>query len=251
MYTADTSQSSAQFAANPLIVFAQALYDIDRSNGQFFPQVEGDGFYVEQCDYPVIVSLIDQSTGVERTFILSTGMEVCARFKGLTLVHPLLTRVFQNDTHTLKLVMFRGGSKRNQFAYPFLGGLPPSVRQITNTAVLQSVGIAIPPGARAVEGLHLLLTGTAITSAVVVGNVIRNGAIFSAVSAPVSVVQNGAAYNANNALSIGMNTRAIGAASIAAEYLGKIILPTWANELQVTIVGTGMAPQVNVLCNFA
>lgn len=247
IYRPDNSQDSARYAINPFQVATISLYDINRTQGEYMPQFEGNFIYVEQLDYPVILTLIDSLSGVERSIILRVGDEIHASFKGFTLTHPLMARPSVSNTFGLKLTIGKGAvSRSNEFARPMMNMIA-AFRQTANTAVNQIINIYIPPGARGLERIQVSGLGTTITGANL--QPLAGGTLCS----PPVIAANGFNYNAPNQLRPVMNVRNA-TTSRGNQYVAEyeyLALPSYATELQVDILGTVMTAVDSVYAIFS
>lgn len=247
LYKPNSTTKSAQYGINPLYPLTIGIFDVDRSRGQFFPSPEGTSIYVEQLDYPVLLTLIDQQTDSERTIALAAGMEIRAVFKGFTLVHPLLTRLNATDTYSIKLIIGRDGAKSNEFARPALSLMLP-YRTITNTANSQAIAIPVPRGARILEQLTLgcgvgVATVT-VQAAAQPGYAAAPGPAFVGANAPL-ITTNGIAYTVSPAHQEYLDAILGTATSPTILTLRRpIILPSYCNEVLISWQGTGLTPPV-------
>lgn len=238
-------QRSARLGLNPFQPYLFNLRNTDYSQGQNFPQIEGDSIYVEIADYPVIASLIDAATNEQRAYVLQPGLQIVAPFKGLTLIAPAFGGGL--NTTILKLVVGKDGAvKSNESAAPFAAYL--AAFRVTATSAIQQLGeIHIPKGVRALLGFQMWGPGTTITGA---------SLSFSAVTAAGLVGMSGStivadSFNYNLATQAGymLNTRIAGTRYVA-EFAQPMVVPFGAVSLAYQIDGTGLAQPQAILPNF-
>ena len=70
----DNNQQNAQFNVAPfqrveIVLSAPLLASApDRSLGQFIPEFEGCGFFIERADFPVQITLVSQASNLSQSF---------------------------------------------------------------------------------------------------------------------------------------------------------------------------------------
>jgi len=234
MYKPDNTQASAQFALNPFQPLSIPL-NVDRSGaGRRVTELEGDFLFVEECDWPVGIVLVDQTTDIARCIPAYPGLLLRATFKGVTLVHNQISGSSDNVPQ-LKLTIGKGAVERsNDSAFPLASNYSP-VNPTTNTALSQIGTIPVPPGARVLSGLHITGVGTTVTEATLsnfnaIGNVWQGG------NQPGYGIASQALYTLTGRI---FGTR------YAVESPVPIMLPSNAAFIQYSITGTGLArPEV-------
>ncbi len=163
-YHSPTTLDSSRYNVAPFQKIALLLNNVDRSNGDFQSWHEGDTLIFTRVDFPVLVSFVNQQTQVTQTIMATPGGRIVAPFKGLTFTHPLLTVNTYNVI--LEFQVGKGGAiYDNSMANPYPSIYPPFL--ITaDTAVAGAVNVYIPPGARYLNKISLLVQGTTTTGGV-------------------------------------------------------------------------------------
>lgn len=157
-----TTQSAARYNVAPFQKVTINLQNVDRSNGQLFPEYEGDYFIVDACDYPVLISFVHAATNVQSALWAYPGMEITGPFKGIWLTHPLLSGAQQCQ---ISFVLGKGaGQKHNNLGNPFASLYPPYLIT-TDTAVAGALNFHVPPGARYINRLDFFGVSTTLTAA--------------------------------------------------------------------------------------
>jgi hypothetical protein len=235
---------TSQFSVNPfqrveiIIGSGSSSAALDRTVPEFFPQLEGTGFLVEQADYPVLCSLVVPSSSVGTALILRQGDIVEASFKGLYISHPrLLGALPENRPYKLSLILFKNGTKYyNQLSDPQVAyGI--SIRTVSLTATLNDTRIYVPPGVRALTGLQFSIRGAASVTGATATFVDSSGN--SILNAPPVSQQIGSAIvsygDAGNSPASEIVPDPTGGFRIK---FGKLVVPSGAAELALTINGT-------------
>lgn len=238
--------NTSQFGVTPfqrveIIIGGNAGVSVDRTTPEFFPQIEGDGFYVEQCDFPVTVSLVDPSISLGRGLTLRDGVSVNSPFKGLYLSHANFSSGSNAQTYTLTLIVFKNGSKFSNDLNSSITRVNSSYRVMAGgTATIQQVAVYIPPGARVCKYLQVRASGTTVLRA----DIGFSDANAATIIAPVAIQQsiNGVVVTYNNASPPPRfsSQRADVAGVIALEWAKDLYVPSRAAELVVTVEGTGL-----------
>jgi hypothetical protein len=231
------NQNSPQYGINNfqrvIISIGEFGGGVDRTNGEYFPQYEGTGFYVEGADFPVLMTLNSTNGGVEQAIALRDGIQFLdLPFKGFTLIHPPM-----NMPLRLSIIVLKGGSSyTNQLNDPN-SHLPIPFRVITNTAVSTAIGLYVPPGVRAAKNLVVYQPQTTISYS----QVIFYDKNLNEITAPTTITQqiNGAIVTYNGAyLRIPGSVTVLGAtASIT---FPPVFIPLRCAEIQITTIGTGL-----------
>lgn len=226
--------SIAPFERKEIIIGATGGAAPNRVAGQLIPELEGTGFYVERADYPVLANFGHGMGGLESSINLRDGLEIDASFKGITLTHPLI-----NVAAKLTLILLKNGVKlSNQLDDP-VSRMNFAFRTISNTALLQSVGIFVFPGARSIKNLQAVVQAATTTTQVVASFIDAAGNTISAASnftqqvgaVAAAYTQTGSAMSPNSALVIGPST---------VYTFPTLFVPTPAVELQIAVIGTGL-----------
>jgi hypothetical protein len=206
-----------------------------RPNGEFFAQFEGAGFYVERCDFPVLMQLVGQTVIEGQSLVVRDGLFVDADFKGFTLSHPPIDTACK-----LTLMIFKKCASLNNDLSTPATRLGICSRQINNTAVQQTYNIFVPPGMRVLKKLAIRLAATTLTLPSLT-QLDRFG--FSCAS-PVTITQALAAgivtYNYPNTNAAWSNQQTPVGGFGFLEF-SNIVLPTRCMELQFDCSGTGLS----------
>jgi hypothetical protein len=236
---------TSQFGVNPFqrveIIIGAGSNAPDRTTPEFFPQLEGSGFWVERADYPVLCSIVSPATNVDQSFVLRDGDKFMAPFKGLYISHPLLNLLLPNSAPIkLSLILFKGGSTfENSYANPVSRSNLAS-RVLTNTTTSQSRAVFVPPGVRYLDKLRSIILNTTVdappTASFADKNNITAVNIANVTQQILGVTQT---YVGNNGQYIAAQVGSkIGSASVFD--WPPMIVPGNAAELIVTFVGTGL-----------
>ena len=233
-------QDAARFNVNPYQRFEFIISGIDRTTPELFPALEGDELYCERADYPVLLTLVTGAQGVQQSFVFKTGTTLRAPFKGVWISHPLMGTLAL--PHLCSFIVSKNGAHyENQLG----DGRAPMITAtglVTNTAVLQKTGIYIPPGARYIRTGYMIVTAATITSARgqfidAQGNVISGASNISQVIAGVTV-----SYAIGGPYGPVLQCAPIApAATLFKCSMNDVHIPTRAVELDLSIVGTGLA----------
>lgn len=228
-----------QYGINPFerkeIVIGSAVAGVvpDRSAGQYIETLEGLGFYIERCDWPILLNVNSQGGGIQVSINARDGLEFTGSFKGLTITHPAL-----NIAGVLTLILYKTPEAKitNQLDNP-VTRFQISQRSITNTALQQQIGIFIPPGTRSIKNLQAF-AGAITYPGVSAQFVDKTGAI---ITCPTSLVQQvgtaQVAYTLTPA-AIFAQGQVVGTAGIA--NFNNIFVPSGAAEIVLTANGTGL-----------
>lgn len=232
----DSNQQNAQFNVVPFQrVDISIGGNVDRSNGEFFPQFEGYGVYVERADFPCFIHLVSQSALLGQAAMCRDGQQVIAPFKGFSITHPPM-----NVPAILTLVIFKLPCLEftNNLSAPLIR-MPISGRQVTNTALAQSVAFYIPPQTRLLRKMVVVLNAATITLAQLTltdtnGVVVTGPSTLTGKVSGAAVTYNlpGNPFDAAVPVIVGAN---------AILKFDVVQIPTWANEVFLTITGTGLA----------
>lgn len=233
IYKPDNTQAAVRYGVIPLQKVSIDLRDIDRSNGEYFASLEGDEIYVENADYPALLTLTSPAAAnVKIANVLRAGLRVKGPFKGLTITHPLLASGGLTQKWQLVLTLGKGGNLVDNNLSEPTWALPPSIGVTTNTALLVNISVQIPPGARFLRDLCITIPATAVTSAtwLILSNVSAE-----TVKAPLVGVYNTANF-ANSYFASAVQT----AGAICLRD-GLIPLAANAQSIEIAISGTGLA----------
>jgi hypothetical protein len=238
-----SNQNNPQYGINPFQRYKIQLGpNIDRSNGQYFPEVEGTGFYIERADYPVLLSFNSQGGGIDQSMSARDGGQAKTQFKGLTVTHPILDVLCE-----ISIIVFKGDAEfTNQLDSPVARLLAPT-RTVTNTPALQVMGMYIYPGVRAVKNLQAICQAATVTFSTA-SFYDKNGAV---ISSPKVISQNFAGanvvYNGTNSVAYATNIYISGGVAVVQYPL--MYIPSQAVELQVAIQGTVLS-QIGAFGNY-
>jgi hypothetical protein len=163
IYLPDNTQSAQQYGVIPMQRVEIMLNGMDRSNGEQFPQLEGDGFYILACDYPFLMSVVDRFTNRESTIYCIPGVRFSGSFKGATITHPLITASNGGARAAFALLKGKETNFDNQLSNPFPSFYPP-VNVITDTGILGTVDIYVPPNTRFIQSVQVTFLATTVTS---------------------------------------------------------------------------------------
>lgn len=233
------TQNAAQFAFNPLQKQIVSLYNVDRTQGLPVPECEGNYLYVDQADYPVIISFVNAATNVFQSYVARNGLMVKAPFKGIFLTHPLLNPGSGNVQQP-KLILITGKNDatiENDLAAPF-ASMPTSARTLGNTALSQIFAVYMPPGTRRIEKLEFNFAGTTITAAQY--QLTNNGNNSSGYGGILD--QYGNSYAASVPLAGNLAIVNIATAPVQTWQMkgGEIMVPSYCDGIQITLTGTGL-----------
>lgn len=240
-YQPDNSQNAQQFAINPFQRVEIDLVNtpgIDSLQGVQFPQLEGNSLYVERCDWPLLLTVIDKVTGIELSFVMRTGLRIRSPFKSATIraqwsVAPAYRAL-------ASLIVGKGcadyanelGNSVVQSNFPF--------RTLTSTGIALDIAIYLPPGLRYLYQFHFGMNATTITDGALFfvdpfGNTIRSPQASQVIA---GVAQ---AYGVSPVQRRFLATQAVvaGARFVANEQ--NIPIPSGAAEMRVVLNGTGFA----------
>lgn len=160
MFTQDT----AQFGQVPYRRFEINLSGVDRSDGQYFPEIEGKHWYIERADIMVVAQFVVQGQGDNREgLVLREGFSSRGNaFKGMTLYHSLNT-VTNTTGAAMKLVIMTSDFPFTNNGYPVPSRYPTAVRSASATTGGNQISIPLPEGARLLD-LNLVLDVTNATA---------------------------------------------------------------------------------------
>jgi hypothetical protein len=228
---------TSQFGVNPFqrveIIIGASSNAPDRSVPEYFPQIEGTGFWVERVDYPVLLSIVSPSNNVDQAFAPREGDKFLTPFKGLYLSHPQLTLSGSLQPIKLSLIVFKQGAVFENSA------VPPITRGAVSGTVSGGGGIAtgrfyLPLGLRVIEEAQMVLSATTISGVVAtfLDKFLNNAANAATILAP-----NGVTYGAFN---VGYSAALVSGASNAGIYrFPSMPIPSNAVELKIDVSGTG------------
>ena len=230
---------NAQFGISPferreIIIGSTVAANMpNRSNGETIATLEGYGFYIERCDWPILINVNSQGGGLPVSINARDGLEFTASFKGLTITHPPL-----NINGVLTLVIYKLPEVHytNQLDNP-VTRWQISQRAITQTALVQTIGIYVPPGARSIKNLQ----ATAPAATFPGGSAAFYDSTGALITCPTNLSQQFGATNVTYPLTpsaIFAQGSVIGAAGIA--NFPNIFIPTQCVEIQLTANGTGL-----------
>lgn len=171
IYQPGNSQDAQRYSVSPFQKIVIQLGTnagglVDRTNGELFPQYEGESVFVEQSDYPVYISLISASSGdIQQTFLARNGLNIVGPFKGLIVYHPALTFPAGSGYSQVRLVLGkqRATAYENQEANPGWG-LPPSILSAVAAGAINH-SILVPKGAKFLTDFRITFYATTVTGA--------------------------------------------------------------------------------------
>lgn len=206
----------------------------NRAAGQLVPELEGTGFYVERCDYPVLVNIGHGMGGLESSINLRDGLEIDAPFKGLTFTHPVI-----NVASKVTLILLKNGARiTNNLDNP-VARMQVAYRVIVNTAVQYTVGVYVYPGSRSLKNLEITTVDTTVTAV--------TAQFFDAGASPIIANTTFQQQFGPAAVVYAQGGGVIGPSAITSVVAGQnnytfpnIFVPTNAVELQITLTGTGL-----------
>lgn len=246
-YQPDNSQATQRYGINSFQTVLLTLNGTDYSNGQLFPQYEGQFIYVEQADYPALITLVDKSTSTQLSYPLQPGMVIRSPFKGFSIQSPAFSVGAPSAPFVVKLIIGKDGDieKNNDSAAPFSSFLGAFASTIV-TPTLQQVTAHVPPGARVVQGVHINGSGTTIVQASIdfLGPN-GNGSIGLTVNTPA---QN---FNLASLTRTYINVRSVNGTIYVAEYAQPILVPSNAISALINLTGTVLSAPTTVTLNFA
>lgn len=233
-----SDQSEAKFNIAPFQRVEIMLGpNINRAQGEFFAQLEGQGFYIERCDYPVSIGVVSQYANDSNKIVARDGIECVMPFKGLTIQHPILGTVGY-QLFSMTLIIFKSCARySNQLDSPVVRA-PGAYRVETNTALNQTLALAVVPGVRRVKRVNLQTPAITVTSAAMVMLDVNGNSMFG-----WNYTQTffGNTYNylgCNCAQYIQPPGIVAGLANMEFPAMD---IPTYAAEIRIIIVGTGLA----------
>jgi hypothetical protein len=237
------SQDTSRYSIVPFQIFELNL-TADRSQGEYFPQLEGEGFYVEAADYPALCSIVAQGAPVrQQTIALRDGAIFSSPFKGLMIAHPPLP-IPAFGILTLRLVIFKAKNAfENQCATPRTR-LPMAMRNKVNTGVQQTSRIFVPPGVRQLDFLFVSLAGATCTEF----NLSAQLGDGTALVSPTTITQRmpDTGTTVSYLQTISKVVRPVVAPVLFNNrfqvQFGPMVLPANCVELEVAVTGTGLTP---------
>lgn len=251
----DNNQQNAQFNVAPfqrieIILSAPLIANApDRSLGEFFPQYEGCGVFIERADFPVQITLVSQSPILSQAFFARDGDMVNAPFKGINIVHPPMQTGSSGgqsaDNAKLVILIYKqSGSYQNSYSDPITRLVPP-FRLITNTALSLIAGIYIPPGVRLIRKLSVVVpysTLTANPSWALINSILNNMSGPGVINGqPIGVSPGFNSYGLAAVISgqFRAGNTLVGPSSLFEQDI--IPIPQGATEVQVSFTGTGLS----------
>ena len=243
MWSPSNSQESQRYGVSP---FQKVTIDIktqDWSKGQLFPQFEGESLYVEQCDYPVAISLINPSGGnIRQTFLLRNGMHIRGSFKGLIFYHPALTFPAGSGPCEVRLVLGKDApdNYNNQDSDPTWGRSASILDTVLGAGTSYVKSIFVPAGAKLIKDLRISFYATTVTVAYW-DSISRIDAAALAGIAP-TVVEKGVTFNTPNAMS-GMFKLSNPVTGAGGQWIAEdsdIPIPSDCSYIRAFIQGTGI-----------
>ena len=238
-----TTQFNAQFNISPfqrieidIGASSQFPLGIDRRQGEYFPQIEGDGYFIERSDFPVLISHVHSATQVESTIPAYDGRQVEGKFKGLYFTHPPL-----NIPARLSLIIGKNCAKTSNQLGNAVSRFVMAYRSVVSNPNAQVLGIYIPPGARVLRNLNIFIAGQ--LTATSTGGIAAVDKNFATIRPPSNLVnqQSTGFVTYDRQSNFGQNQ--IGVAVPGGGFVynyNPIIIPSQALELNFTVLGTGM-----------
>lgn len=160
VYRAETTLATSQYNVAPFQKIPLSLTNIDRTNGDFHPEYEGNSLLFTRVDFPVLVSFVNAQTLAVQAFMATPGLRIDAPFKGITFTHPILTV----NTYPMILEFTLGkacASIDNTQANPYSALYPPYAITIDG-ALSGQINVYLPPGARFIAEISLYTTATTV-----------------------------------------------------------------------------------------
>lgn len=232
------TQGQQQFAVSPFQKFELNLGNVNRAEGQFFPELEGDYLLIENTDAVFYITLTSPYTNIKQSFIARNGLQIDAAFKGVTIQHPNYT-VSQIQELRASIVFGKGCARvTNQSATPIIGGIVPLLINANSPATLNLV-VPLYPGQKFIREIYVTTPGTTITGAFY-SIASATGAVSPGTSGPGAITGSFLNYSAFN--------NPVGAMDVVQPFTGQFImratnipLPQQCNALFLFISGTGLA----------
>jgi hypothetical protein len=163
VYKPNNPQAAQRYGVVPYQRVDIILDDVDRTQGQTFPQFEGSGFYVLSTDFPFLISVVDRATNKESTLLAVPGLEFSGEVKSFTITHPLLSNA--SFTNRASFLLLKGEARyTNSLHSPYPSFAAPYSLN-TNTAGNQVTDVYLPPNARLIAELKYALAATTVTQA--------------------------------------------------------------------------------------
>lgn len=241
-FVPDNTQQAARFSVPPIRKVEIRLDNANRANGEFLSAFEGDFLYVDQTDFPCLLSLVTPSTQIGTAIVARAGTEIHGPFKGIFLTHPFFGTAVPMS---LRLLLGQKGSSLSNEASltAFHAAGAPQLAQ-SSTAVLYQALIPIPFGSRVLVGLEALMASATTLTSAQIGILDANAA---ALTAPPYTDDQGRVFTSVQLISA-LDVAPVGTTQRARLGVG-IALPTFARYVQITLVGTGFAgtPFINAL----
>jgi len=241
------SQASTRFGVVPFQRYELNLDNVDRTEPETFPTIEGESLYCERADYPALFNMVLPGKGIQSSHVFRTGTKVIAPFKGLSISHPLLTPVGLGRS----VISFIVGKSKNTEIDTSLGDsampMVAAFRYPTNTALQQQYKIFVPAGSRRIRKLAFIMPATTLTATICTFNDSFNNGVASFASIKQQIGPNIFTYNGANIA--GTNLKVTASAVTGQFYFEAydIAVPTCAAELFIQVDGTGLATVVGAL----
>lgn len=164
-YRGQNSTRQQQFAVAPFQKFDLNLANVDRSNGQYFAELEGDYLYIENTDAVFYITITSQFSNIKQSFIARNGVQIDTAFKGLTIQHANYTTVIPGQEIRAALIIGKGCSTfTNQSSTPITCGVT-SLRIVSNNTTAFNLQLPLFSGQKFIRELYVTTPATSITSA--------------------------------------------------------------------------------------
>lgn len=163
MWRPGFSTELAKYSSKPYRRIEISL-NVDRTQGQLIPEIEGETCYIERADYPVLISFTTGDNDQRNTIPAIEGKQFAGPFKGFVITHPQLVPS-ATLAQEFKLVLIVGVSNAftNQLG-DAASRFPPPFRIITNTVTSQVQGFYLPPNVRRIKAISYAVTATAVAA---------------------------------------------------------------------------------------
>lgn len=213
----------------------------DQNGGFFVAQVEGDYLFVERCDYPVLISLTSQKNVIGQCEVAKEGDQFKTAFKGVTITYPRVGALGGTSPAKLVFIVGKNCADYTNTLATVQTRFGASSRAVSNTALLQTVSLHVPPGMRRVATLECSITAyTTLTASPLWAFFRRDGSGTCTNSSVSNSPQSPAAiYNGQNHSGL-MALLSVGAANSGLWQINNLVIPDDAAELQVSFAGTGL-----------